>query len=258
MLKKTISNHLSITLCAMTAVLWAWACYEDVPLDSDPTTDSLSDEEADTMSDRDPLLGLVGNRYVLDFESSLWTYPAGLEEEIAMVVPTFAFEIVEVFPPSGTFTALLGTTEEGRQDPCNQTYRMTGALDAGDGATFVLGPMDIQTLLEGSGTKTLANLHGFKLTGRFAMSDVAYQGVGYEAGTIHTELDVREIYTIFDMFRPQYLCDAVAMFNDEECEACSFDPETDLCLTVHAQALSIPHSPELVLTEISEFDGACL
>jgi len=200
------------------------------------------------------LPNLVGKTFILDIPGSQWTEPAGLGDELAKVQPMFAFQVLAVDDASLTFTARIGAVRDGAQDPCDKTYLAQGALDSSD-MTFTLGPADIQTLFMSHGTKTLATSHHLTISGQ-----IIDGGAGLVAGKLAAELDAREIYPAF--YLAQFaaggeLC-AEMTAHGVSCHACSFEPDTSLCIDFAAQGFALSDSQDIALAEIPAFDPACL
>ena len=242
---------------------------KEIDIDPDGGVDGGigSDAGPDTESDSDiiddapvPWTSLVGKIYLLDIPNSHWTKPPGLSEEnLGGLLPTFAFEILTMNAATGAFTARLGgiDAETGTQDTCTKTYPIEGWVDD-DGATkFVTVPLDIQVVAEGMDLKALATLHDFALTGQFIN-----EGAGYKYGTLATELDGRDIYSLFTLMTPaptdgDQLCANLNALGIV-CEACTFEPTAVQCLSVMAEAFSVSASPTLTLTDIATIDPECL
>ncbi len=209
-----------------------------------------------TEVDRAFLAGLEGKKYIINADSAHWTSPPNFAAEIASVDPGFAFEILKVDPAAMTFTALLASTKEGVQNPCNKTYFVPATLHAGETISFTIGPVTIQSILQGEeNTKTLTNYYDFTITGHFAD-----QGTEFRDGTFETVLDMRETYTMFYQLDPSSgvkICEW-ASSGGMDCSSCPADPDAFLCLPFTAELHPVPNVPDLFLSEIPEFDADCI
>jgi hypothetical protein len=201
----------------------------------------------------------VGNAYVVDIGSEQWTLPPGFASDVQGYgqeeYPVFTFQIVAADPGAMTFSALLGTTKNGVQDVRNRTYLIGGTLkDQGDaGLDFTLGPMDIQSIIFGPTTNTLATFYRFTLTGRFAA-----EASRVERGTLTTAAKASEIYNLFYVASPmsgQELCQQFLVRSNYQCIACPAEPTVALCLEFAAAGLTFPVVPGLGLIVVDDFDG---
>jgi hypothetical protein len=212
-------------------------------------------------SQADVIARSVGNAYIVEIASQQWTLPPGfavaVERDVPdrQIAPVFAFQIVAADARSMTFTALLGTAKDGVQDPRNRTYLLAGTLvDQGSaGIAFSLGPTDIQSIIFGPTTNTLATFYQFTLTGRFAA-----EASRVEDGTLATVAKASEIYNLFYLSSStsgQQLCDQFATYADYQCQPCPSAPTLTLCLAFAADTLAFPVVPGLGLDAIDDFDG---
>jgi hypothetical protein len=203
--------------------------------------------------------GLVGNSYILRISREQWTRPPMLAEVVhndtGMDYPVFAFRVLQANPATRTFSTLVGTMRDGLQDMRNKTHVVGGTIAGGGDGTlsFELGPMDIQTILFGPESNTLANYYGFTLTGRFTA-----QGQYADHGTFDTVMKASEIYNLFFLVpitSGDELCRLFSQYARYDCTACPAEPSTPLCLPFQALDFSIAIAPDLVLREVADFDG---
>lgn len=217
----------------------------------------------------DILSALEGKTYIVQTDRADWTEPPHLASSLDTSdfrhgYPVFGYTILEIDTLNLTFVARLGMMQEDRQNMGLKTYEMIGTLDIRNDTvvSFVLGPLDVQTILigpegnDGEANNTLARFYGLTFSGQYTAG-----GDQVEDGSLTAVMNLDEFYTLFyipDFTSGAALCDAIGLSLDVYCGECPGKPKEPYCMAFTAENLSYPCSPNVTIEPVYNFDDKYL
>lgn len=216
--------------------------YEDVPTwESDGDTDSDADTATETGSDWvdggelvDPI-SLIGSAFEFKIENRDWVEPTNsVGDEIGQRIPVFAFEVVSV--DGTTLNVVLGTVAEGDQMACNEAK--TVEIDVSANPKFLLGPTDLQIVVEGPDDIAMTTILDFTIEGTIVRTD---DGISL-LGDFSAVMDISETAELFaDLYpyradrRPENICNTIAnVAGEQKCFSCKSGNSEEYCTAMLA------------------------
>ncbi|MBN2343495.1 MAG: hypothetical protein JXX29_04845 [Deltaproteobacteria bacterium] len=224
----------------------------DTASDSGTDVDSESDTPSETL-DATPLEDvsvILANTYALDeIPAANWT-PSGVGAELGGYVPIFAFTVVEI--AQSALTTSMGTMNDGVQDMCSATASCSGTI--ADNPDFLIGPTNLETVIEGNGAFEVATIHDLSISGSLVNG-----GDAFIDGTLKATVDFRDIYELFTIMftdpTPEKICNTAPTMGFA-CEECEHDGEL-FCMHLTASNVTGQVVSGLQLTEVVAASAEC-
>jgi len=215
-------------------------------------------EEEEPSSDESPPVEDISvpvTMYEVVFEDRDWVEPtSSVGQEIGHFIPRFALQVVdeEIVDGKLVLEVFLGTVRGDGPDPCNEVTTTFIEMDADH--RFVMTPVDLDIVVEGSDDIAMTTVRGFSLEGTFDEEDAWF------LANVEATMDLRETAKLvveFEPRTPEVYCETVSLVaGTQKCFPCDSDGEP---FCVEMKALNVEGVElEGVEFELQSRDEGCL